>query len=186
MSNPSTYWLAMPGEEPIGPLTRNEIQARVASSPPDADWQICEEGSEHWRSASTLEGSTSSPSPPSTWPRSVNETGVSNNQSYMMLMHLSLLSTFILPLAGVLVPVALWLAKKNQDEAIDRQGREIVNWVIFQTIAAAISFLLVFFFIGIPMLLVLAILGIIFPILGAVKATEGEFYAYPMLFRVLH
>ena len=185
MSTRTTYWLAMPGQEPIGPFTREEIRARVASSPPGTDWQICEDGTDAWRSASTLERNPSPAFPPTTSPRPTNEIGGSSNQSYIMLMHLSLFSNYIFPLAGLVVPVVLWLAKKDQDQAIDRQGREITNWVIFQSIAWAISFILAFVLIGIPMLVVLAIVGIIFPIIGAVKATNGEFYRYPMLFRVL-
>ena len=40
-------------------------------------------------------------------------------------------------------------------------------------------FLLTFVVIGVPLLIVLAVAGIVFPIVGAIKANSGEFWEYP-------
>ena len=109
----------------------------------------------------------------------------SSDNSYLLLMHLSRLSSLVVPIVGLIIPIVMWQVKKDENELIDRQGREITNWLIFWIIAMLVSTLLAFVIIGIPLLIVLPILAIVFPIIGAVKASNGEFYRYPMLFRVL-
>jgi hypothetical protein len=74
---------------------------------------------------------------------------------------------------------------KKEDPLIDRHGREIVNWLIFVFIAAVFFALLALLFIGIPLLILLGIAAIVCPIIGAVKATNGEFFSYPMFIRFL-
>ena len=46
-----------------------------------------------------------------------------------------------------------------------------------------VSLILVFVAIGIPMLVILAILHIAFPIIAAVKAHEGKMWSYPLTIR---
>ena len=195
MPTPSAYWLALPGEEPIGPFTREEIHARISSSPPGTDWQVCEDGTEDWSPASTLGSDGSggsgrsgrsgrSGAPPVEIPPIEGPDSNSGDSGYLVLLHLSLLSGFVIPLAGIIAPIILWQMKK-EDPLIDRHGREIVNWLIFVFIAAVVFGLLVLLFIGIPLLILLGIAAIVCPIIGAVKATNGEFYSYPMFIRFL-
>jgi hypothetical protein len=186
MPTSSVYWLALPGEEPIGPFTREEIHARISSSPPGTDWQVCEDGTEDWSAASTLgsDGSNGSGAPPVEVPRPEVPDSSSGDSGYLVLMHLSLLGGFVIPLAGIVAPIILWQMKK-EDPLIDRHGREIVNWLIFVFIAAVFFALLALLFIGIPLMILLVIAAIVCPIIGAVKATNGEFYSYPMFIRFL-
>ena len=88
-------------------------------------------------------------------------------------------------MVGFVIPLVMWLTKKDENDLIDRQGREIMNWLIFELIALVVCIALAFIIIGIPLALVLAVLGIVYPIIGAVKASNGEFYRYHMFFRVL-
>lgn len=96
-----------------------------------------------------------------------------------MFIHLSQFCGYIVPLAGLIVPIVLWQMKKNNSEIIDRHGRIVVNWIITEFILAIIFAILCFVLIGIPLLIVLAVVGIIFPIVGAVKANNGEVWPYP-------
>lgn len=181
------WWLAPPGMQPEGPFSHAEIRSRVDSAPQGTDWQVCPEGSVDWRPLADLPGFTPTSEPPSMSPSSPKVTTKTGSENgYLVLMHLSQFANYILPLAGFVLPVVLWVAKKDEDAAVDRQGREIVNWLIFELIAALVCGILVFVVIGIPLLLVLGILGIVFPIIGAVKASNGEFYRYPMMFRILN
>ncbi len=96
-----------------------------------------------------------------------------------MFIHLSQFCGYIVPLAGLIVPILLWQMKKNESEIIDQHGRIVLNWIITGFIFAIIFGLLCFVVIGIPLLIALAVVGIIFPIVGAVKANNGEVWSYP-------
>ena len=99
---------------------------------------------------------------------------------WAMLIHLSLLAGILIPYAGYVVPIVIWQLKKNELPGIDAHGRVAANWMISWVIYTVIAFVLCFVLIGIPLLLVLAILHIVFPIIGAVKANEGELWQYPL------
>ncbi|MBC01854.1 MAG: hypothetical protein CMJ34_00935 [Phycisphaerae bacterium] len=105
--------------------------------------------------------------------------------NYLIFMHLSQLGSLVVPMVGFVIPLVMWLVRKDENDLIDLQGREIINWLIFELIAVVVCLVLSFVIIGIPMLIVLGVLGIVFPIIGAVKASKGEFYRYPMMFRVI-
>ena len=96
-----------------------------------------------------------------------------------MLIHLSQFCGYLVPLAGLIVPIVLWQIKKNESELIDRHGRVVANWVITELILAVVFGLLCLVFIGVPLLIGLGIVGIIFPIIGAVKAGNGQVWPYP-------
>ncbi len=102
-----------------------------------------------------------------------------------MFIHLSQFCGYAFPLAGLIVPIVLWQIKKNDSELIDRHGRIVVNWIITEFILAIIFVLLCFVLVGIPLLIALAIVGVIFPIIGAVKASSGEAWAYPCSIKFL-
>jgi uncharacterized protein len=103
----------------------------------------------------------------------------SDENMWSMFMHFSQLCGFLIPLAGLIVPIVMWQVKKDQSDIIDRHGRNIVNWIITEIIFVAAFFILVRIFIGIPLLAVLFILGIVLPIIGGIKANSGEVWSYP-------
>ncbi len=85
----------------------------------------------------------------------------------------------------LLAPLIVWLLKRENDEFIDEQGKEALNFQITMFIAAGIGGLLTLVLIGIPLLIVVGVLMIVFPIIGAVKANNGEHYKYPLTFRFI-
>jgi uncharacterized Tic20 family protein len=103
----------------------------------------------------------------------------SDENTWSMFIHLSLLCVFIFPLLGLVVPVILWQVKKNQSQVIDRHGRIVVNWIITEIILGIVFGILCFILIGIPLLAVLIVLGIVFPVIGGIKANNGEVWSYP-------
>ncbi|WP_438962534.1 DUF4870 domain-containing protein [Nonlabens sp.] len=101
-------------------------------------------------------------------------------RQFCMLMHLSVFASFIFPFAGIAMPLIMWLTNKDQSEVIDQHGKEITNWIISSFIYFIVSFILTCFLIGYVLLFALIIISIIFPIIGAVRASEGRFYRYPL------
>ena len=181
------WWLAPPGGTPEGPFTLAELRARRESAPADIDWQVCPEGSTAWRSIADLPGFGGPTAPTTAPPGGSPPAGPASadRKTFLLLLHLTQFANFVVPMAGYIAPLVIWLAKKDDDDLIDRQGREVVNWLIFELIALVVFVVLSYLIIGIPCLLALIIMGVVLPIIGAVKASNGEFYRYPMPFRVL-
>ncbi len=96
--------------------------------------------------------------------------------TYLMLMHLTQFAGAIIPLAGFIVPILMWTTNKDSNAKVDAHGKNIVNCMISYAIYAAILCITI---IGIPVAAILGILYAIFVIIAAVKANNGEFWKYP-------
>ena len=97
-----------------------------------------------------------------------------------MLLHFSVLAGFVVPVAGLIVPILIWQLKKNELPWIDIHGKHVANWIISKIIYLFVSALLCVVIIGVPMLIVLGICAVVFPIIGGIKASNGEVWKYPM------
>ena len=87
---------------------------------------------------------------------------------------------YLLPGLGMLLPLVLWLVGRDRSPEIDAQGRLVMNWILSLIVYMAISFFLCLLLIGIPLLIAFAVLGVVFPIIGAVRAADGRRWRYPM------
>ena len=106
-----------------------------------------------------------------------------DEKTWTVILHLSQFCGFLVPLAGLIVPIVLWQMKKNESVLIDQHGRIVANWMITAFIAGVVFFMLSFVLIGIPLLIILGVLCVIFPIIGAIKANEGTVWPYPGSYR---
>jgi uncharacterized Tic20 family protein len=106
-------------------------------------------------------------------------------RQWAMFLHLSQLAGYIIPLVGLIAPIVIWQMKKDEYPILDEHGKAVVNWIISELIYGAICFVLVFIVIGFPMLMVLGILAVVFPIIGGIKANNGELWHYPMAINIL-
>lgn len=104
---------------------------------------------------------------------------VRETRQWAMLVHLSQFGYLVFPLAGIVLPILLWQLKKNELPGIDAHGRVVLNWSISVIIYAIICIPLIFLFIGIPLIAIVAIAAIVFPIIGAIKANDGVLWKYP-------
>jgi len=101
-----------------------------------------------------------------------------------MLMHLSQLLNFSAGM-GIVISVVMWAVSKDKNADADRHGVAILNWSITFIILMGISAVLSIIGIGIVGLIVFGILSIVFPIVAAIKAANGEFWEYPMSIRFI-
>jgi len=119
-----------------------------------------------------------------------------------MLIHLSQLLHFCVPMGGLAVPIVLWVLGKDKNPLVDQHGKNVLNWqislfiyfvasVAIYVVCSAFSILLTHitgfpFVIGMmlmsPMLIpfLLRILMMVFLTIGAVKANEGTLWKYPL------
>jgi uncharacterized Tic20 family protein len=104
-----------------------------------------------------------------------------------MLCHLSALAGFIgVPLGNILGPLIVWQIKKNEFPSVDVHGKAALNFQITVLIAllvtAAAMFVGMFVCIGwllLPVVILIGLAGLIFPIIAGIKANSGEDYKYP-------
>jgi uncharacterized Tic20 family protein len=106
-------------------------------------------------------------------------------RQWAMFLHLSLLAGFLVPMAGLIAPILIWQLKKNDLPGIDVHGKNALNWIISALIYAAVCVILIFAIIGIPLLIALGLVGIIFPVIAAIKANNGEVWKYPMSITII-
>lgn len=101
-------------------------------------------------------------------------------KSFTILMHLSVFAGMIIPMGGIVLPLVMWLTNKDKSSLIDAHGKNIMNWMISSFIYAIASVILMILGIGILMIIALVILSLVFTIMGAVKASNGEVFKYPL------
>ncbi len=105
-----------------------------------------------------------------------------------MICHLAGLGGLIpiVPVIGsVIGPLVVWQIKKDEFGFVADQGKEAVNFQISILIYAIVSGLLCFACVGFVLLPAVYIFDLIFLLIAAVKANDGECYRYPLTIRFI-
>lgn len=103
--------------------------------------------------------------------------------TWAMVLHLSVLSGLVVPLAGLIVPIVIYLVKKDELPGLKPHGDVVFNWMISALIYAIISVILMIVLVGFLLAPLVAILSLVFPIIGGIKASDGEVWPYPLSIR---
>ncbi len=69
-----------------------------------------------------------------------------NERGELFLMHISVLSGIVVPLGNIIVPLILWLYKKDRINQLNDHGKKVLNAQISYTAYIFIPFILTFFF----------------------------------------
>lgn len=105
-------------------------------------------------------------------------------RQWAMGCHLIALAGYAMPLASLIGPLVIWLLKREEDAFIDDQGRESVNFQITVMIGAFVSLVLIpLLGLGVLLLGLVVIFDLVCVIMGAIKASEGAAYRYPVCIR---
>lgn len=91
----------------------------------------------------------------------------------------------ILGLVGFPGPLLVWLLTKDRDKFIDDNGKEAVNYQLSMLIYFFAAWVLCLVLIGFFLIPALIVLNTILVILGAVKASDGQSYRYPIAIRFI-
>ena len=86
---------------------------------------------------------------------------------------------------GFIGPLVIWLIKKDESPFVDDQGKESLNFQITMLIAHMVSGALWCVFVGAITTPALIVVDIVFCIMGAMKANNGEYYRYPINIRMI-
>jgi uncharacterized Tic20 family protein len=88
-------------------------------------------------------------------------------------------------LTGFIIPLIVWLIKKDQSRFVDDQGKEALNFQLTLLIAYALGGFTSCFLVGIFIIIAAWIMGIIFGIMGSIAASKGQNYRYPLNIRFI-
>lgn len=104
-----------------------------------------------------------------------------NDKLWNVLCHLSAFLG-----VGLILPLIVYLVTKDDaNSTIPPHAKETLNFHISLFIYAVIGALLMVVFIGFILVPIIAIAGLILAIVGAVKASNGELYQYPLTIRLV-
>lgn len=113
-------------------------------------------------------------------------------KQWAMFAHLSALLGLFTIIGAIVGPLVVWLVKKDTMPFVDDQGKEALNFnitvMIVGTALWIIGTLLLVILIGFLFYFAAILLGIawlVFAIIGAVKASNGETYRYPLTLRLI-
>ena len=109
-----------------------------------------------------------------------------SEKQYAMFIHISQFAGVIIPGLGWILPLVLWLTKKDTSSYIDANGKIAMNWIISCFLYAIGATILTFILIGIPLLIALGICSLIFTIIGAIRANDGILWPYPLSIKFIN
>ena len=102
------------------------------------------------------------------------------DRQLLVLTHLSQLLDFVTGIGGFIVPLILWLTKRDEIFGMDAHGKAILNFRISMFIYILICIPLVFLLgLGILGFIAIGFFYLIFPIINAIKASNNEPIYYP-------
>jgi uncharacterized Tic20 family protein len=81
---------------------------------------------------------------------------------------------------GVISPLIGYLVLKDRGPFVRAHTQSALNFQITMTIAALVGVLTIWLLIGFVILMAVTIVVIVFSIIAAVKANNGEYYVYPL------
>ena len=109
-----------------------------------------------------------------------------------MICHLAGLAGLIpvVPVVGSIIgPLVVWQLKKDEFGFVDEQGKEAVNFqisiLLYLLVSAILWVPLSFVCIGAVIPFAISIVDLVFMLIAAVKANDGEHYRYPLTIRFI-
>lgn len=110
-----------------------------------------------------------------------------DDRTYALFMHLSLLAHLVMSIVAVLIPLVMWLVKRERSAFLDDHGREALNFQITMGIYSILIIPIAVITCGFGAVLYVGLyaLAIVGMILAAVAANRGEYYRYPMTIRLV-
>ena len=103
----------------------------------------------------------------------------SNSDLWLALMHLS----SIMPM--VIIPIIIWVWKRQEDSSINYQGIDVINFQISMWLYLMIAGSMVFYVIGLIILPILGVVICVVTIKNTLSVIQGQSYHYPYTIKFL-
>ena len=102
------------------------------------------------------------------------------DKQLLVLTHLSQLLDYVTGFGGLIVPLVLWLIKKDEITDMDKTGKVILNFQLSMFLYAIICVPLILLFgLGFLGLIGIAIISFVFPISNAIRVSNDKEPNYP-------
>jgi uncharacterized Tic20 family protein len=102
---------------------------------------------------------------------------------------MALIAHLVGGILGFLIPLIVWLIKKDQSKFVNDQGKEALNFQLTLLIGHFILGLCICIpiinLIAILLHLALRVFSVVFGIIAAMAVQRGEVYRYPLTLRIL-
>lgn len=99
-----------------------------------------------------------------------------------LVAHMGTLAGGVVPFGNIVLPLILWQMQKDKSPYVTTHAKEALNFQITMTIAYIVAAVMIFIVVGIFLLIGLAIFSLVVTIMAAIKASQGEYYKYPINF----
>ena len=106
-------------------------------------------------------------------------------KQWALFAHLSALVGFIIPFGSIIGPLIIWQIKRNEMPFVDDQGKEALNFQITMAIAVLVCIVLMVVLIGFLLIWIVGLLDLVFIIIAALAANNGQAYRYPFTLRLV-
>ncbi len=108
------------------------------------------------------------------------------DKQLLIITHLSQLLDFVTGIGGFIVPLIIWLSKRDEIIGMDTHGKAILNFRISMFIYILVCIPLILFFgIGLLGIFILAFFYLIFPIRNAIRASYNMPPSYPFSYNFI-
>lgn len=160
----------------FGPVNEETARQLFATSAITPDTLVWREGMSDWQPARACPFFVPPGSCPPPPPIPVNPPAVQiPDRTLDWIAHvLGLLTGFIGPLILMLT---------THEPSAKRHATEALNWQISMVLYMIASFMLIFFIVGFLLLFAIGIMDLVFCIIAAIKAAQGEDWKYPLTIR---
>ncbi|WP_417372228.1 DUF4870 domain-containing protein [Gelidibacter japonicus] len=103
------------------------------------------------------------------------------DRTLIVITHLSQLITLLTGFGSLILPLILWVTQKEKVYQMDTHGKNIINFQLSLIVYCIICVPLILLFgLGILGFIALGIIAIVFPVVNAIKASNGETPKYPL------
>lgn len=110
----------------------------------------------------------------------------SDERNLAVLAHVAAPFAYIFfALGQVLVPLGIWIWKKEASPFVEANARESLNFQISMTIYMLVAAVLTYVLVGFLVIAALAVVELVCVVLAAVHASRGETYRYPFSLRLV-
>ncbi len=86
----------------------------------------------------------------------------------------------LLGIVGFFAPLMIWLIEREKHRFVDEHGREAMNYQVSLLIYVSVSALLIPVAVGIFLLVAFGITHVVLTVIGAVRASQGRPWRYPI------
>ncbi|NJB70252.1 hypothetical protein GGR42_000714 [Saonia flava] len=111
----------------------------------------------------------------------INQKSMRVDNQTLAITHLTQLVDYVTGFGGLIIPLIIWATSKDSIANMDEHGKSIINFQLSMLLYIILSIPAILLLgLGILTLIGVGIMGFVFPIVNAVRASNGESPYYPL------